>query len=82
MRILEGHGLVLDGHDIRRADVLAQATEFLTGLGMSIHDAEERLIDRPGLIARAWWGGDERGFVQENHDDSQPITVVNVDVST
>lgn len=78
MRILKDHGLVIDGHDIRRADVLAQASEFLAEHGMNIHDIEERLIDRPGLIARAWWD-DELGFVQEHHD-GQPVTVVNVDV--
>ncbi len=81
MRILEHHGLIVDGHDVRRADVLAQAADFLIGLGVSVHDVEDRLIDRPGLIARAWWGGDERGFVQEHHDGAEPVTVVNVDVS-
>jgi hypothetical protein len=69
-------GLVFDGHDSARPDVLAQARTHLVGAGMHPLDADDVLADRKGLVVRAWWGGDDVGFVGEEHPQAQPVTVV------
>jgi len=73
-----GAGLVYDGQDNPRADLLAAALAYLLEHGMHRVDAEDMCVDRRGLIVRAWWGGEERGLVQEHHDGAQPVTVVHV----
>jgi hypothetical protein len=78
MRELADHGLIVDGHDLSRAGVLAQARDYLVAKGTDPFDAENKLVDRPGLVVRAWWGDDEFGFVQEHHKGAKPVTVVNV----
>jgi hypothetical protein len=78
MRHLPDHGLMLAGHDTQRAEVLTLGRAALLELGVSAWDADEQLADRPGLLARCWWGGDDVGFVQEGHPGATPVTVVNV----
>jgi hypothetical protein len=82
MHSIPGTGdLMCDGHDIRRADVLAAAHEHLIDSGaLSEVQAEDVLVDHRGRIARAWWGGDALGFVGETHPDAQPVTVVHVNL--
>jgi hypothetical protein len=72
------HALVFDGQDASRADVLAKARAHLIATGMHPLDADDAVVDRQGLVVRAWWGGDELGFVGQDHPDAQPVTVVNV----
>lgn len=77
--IYSGDGvLVYDGQDTPRADVLAAARAHLLAADIHPLDADDVLVDRPGLILRAWWGGPELGFVGEEHPQAQPVTVVNV----
>lgn len=75
MRELPDHGLMFDGHDTRRADLVEQARTHLEAHGVHHLDIDEAL-ERPGLVARAWWGGDDIGFVQEGHPNAKPVTVV------
>lgn len=79
MRMI-ANGLMFDGHDTGRAELLAQARAYLIGQGVHPLDADDQLADRQGLIARAWWGGDEVGFVSPEHPDAQPVTVVHCSV--
>jgi len=89
MRYIEGHGLVFDGQDTPRADLLAQSRAFLLAAGMHPLDADDALVDRRGLIVRAWIADSDEmvegpdgvlvvapHFVQEHHDGAQPVTVV------
>lgn len=78
MREIPDHGLMFDGHDTPRADLLAAARAHLLGRGMHPLDTDDTLANGPGLTARAWWGGDEVGFVQSHHEGAQPVTVVHV----
>lgn len=78
MRHLPDHGLIIDGHDTPRVEVLAQARAMLRELGVTAWDADEELTPRPGLLSQAWWGGDDAGFVPEDHPGARPVTVVNV----
>lgn len=77
MREIPDHGLMLDGHDTARGDVLVQARAALLNHGLDAWDADEMLAERPNLLVRTWWGG-EAGFVQADHPDAVPVTVVNV----
>jgi hypothetical protein len=71
--------LVADGHTSRR-QVLADAAEFLTAeLGWDEIRVEDALVDRHGLIARAWILADGETFGQEHHDGAMPVSVVHVD---
>lgn len=70
--------LVFTGQDTPRTDVLAGARAHLVAAGMHPLDADDALVDRQGLVVRAWWGGDEVGFVGEDYPDAQPVVVVNV----
>jgi hypothetical protein len=80
MRNLDGNALLIDGH-VGRADARAQARTFMIDAGMDEMTVDDLLVDRPHLIARAWWSDDPgRGFVQEHHDDAQAVTVVHVEV--
>ncbi len=78
MRAIEA-GLLVDGHDATRADVLARTRTYLL---VSHHhlDVDEALAT--ARVSRAWWGGEKVGFVQEGHPDAQPVTVVNIGLST
>lgn len=85
IRELPDHGLMLDGHDISRADALAAARTYLEVAGVSSFDAEAATIDHRGAVRQAWWGGDELGFVcapnaLNEHHNPQPVTVVHVEV--
>lgn len=73
--IIPGHGIVLDGHDVTRDQAVTAASEHLAGVDdLVLAD----LLARPGLIVRAWWAGEDVGFVQPEHPDARPVTVVNV----
>jgi hypothetical protein len=78
MRVMPGQGLMFDGHGLDRADLLAQAREYMLGNGWDPFDADEYLIPRRKLLAQAWFGSEARGFVQEHHDDARPVTMVHV----
>lgn len=67
--------LLFDADGATRADVLAQSRAHLIGKGVDPFDADDMLADRQGLVVRAWWGGDEVGFVQEHHDGRAVIAV-------
>lgn len=75
------NGLMFDGHDTPRAELLDLARAHLIAQGVHPLDADDQLADRQGLVARAWWGGDELGFVGEQHPDASPVTVVHCGVS-
>lgn len=64
--------------DRTRRSVLDEAKAALEARGMHPLDVEELLVDAPGRVARAWWGGDDVGFVQENYPGAVPVTVVNM----
>lgn len=72
------HGYVIDGHNTTRASLLTLTRERLVAGGMSPWDADETVMDRPGLVQRAWWGGSDIGFCGEDHPNAQPVTVVNL----
>lgn len=76
-RRVEGPALLIDDH-VPRSDALTAARAHLLAEGYDEWDVDEQLVDRPGLVGRAWWGGDELGFVGEEHPDAEPVTVVNV----
>ena len=83
MRNLDGSVLVSDGH-APRADVIAEARAFMLAAGMDETTVDDLLVDRPGLIGRAWWSEDH-GFCNapnddNTHQDPQPVTVVHVEV--
>lgn len=90
-RFLPGHGYVVDGH-VTRAEAIEATRTALVDAGMDPLDADDDLVDQPGLVARAWWGGDEVGFVGEavngfcpaetpsGRRPSSPVTVVHVAV--
>lgn len=82
IRKIQDHGIVTAGHTAPRSDLLAQARQQLVADGMSPWDAEESVIDRPGLVARAWMASDDVGFCGEDHPDARPVTVVNLCVPT
>jgi hypothetical protein len=72
------HGYLFTGHDTPRADVLEQVRHLLVAAGTHPLDAEAQTVDRVGLVTRTWWGGDDRGFVQEHHEGATPVTIVNI----
>jgi hypothetical protein len=89
MRNLDGNALLIDGH-LGRDDARAQARAFMLAADMDEMAVDDLLVDRPHLIARAWWS-DEHGFCCEPHqsdnprDDNthfnqRPVTVVHVEV--
>lgn len=71
---------MFDGHDTGRTELLSQARTYLIGQGVHPLDADDQLADRQGLIARAWWGGDEIGFVSPEHPSAELVTVVHCTV--
>ncbi len=91
MRNLDGNALLIDGH-VPRADAIAAAREHMLAAGMDEITVDDLLVDRPHLIGRAWWGGDDVGFVNEGinglreadtpsgRGPSDPVTVVHVEV--
>lgn len=70
--------LVYAGQEAARSDVLAAARAHLIAAGAHHLDVDDALVDQPGLVLRAWWGGEGVGFVGEEHPDAQPVTVVNI----
>jgi hypothetical protein len=71
--------LVEDGHGGRTAIIAAASTYFIGELGWDPVRVEDALIDRPGLIARAWMLPDGVTFGQEHHDGAAAVSVVHVD---
>jgi len=80
MREILGHGLILDGHDTARADVLAQARQHLVDAGVHHLEADD-ILSRPGIVVAAWWGGDDVGFCGRDYPGASPVTVVNASTS-
>lgn len=72
--LLEGQGLVLPGHVATPTQARATAHAWLLDGGADPWDAEARTEAAP--VNRAWWAGEDPGFVQEHHDGAQPVTVV------
>lgn len=70
--------LVYDGQDTPRADILAAARELLVAGGAHPLDVDDALVDRQGLVGRAWWAGEGVGFCGEAHPDARAVTVVNL----
>lgn len=73
---IEGQGARLPGRP-RRADARAQVAAHLKAQrGMDDIDAEDTAED--AQVVRAWWGGDEVGFVGEHHPGAVAVTVLNI----
>ena len=72
---IPGHGLLFDGHDTPRAEVVAAARTHMIGAGMH-HLEVDDLLAQPGAVVAAWWAGDEVGFCGSEHPDAKPVTVV------
>jgi hypothetical protein len=70
-------GLVWEGQDASRAEILAAAREYLTGRGNHHLDVGDALADRPGLVVAAWWVANA-GFTGIGHLGAVPVTVVNL----
>jgi hypothetical protein len=71
--------LVDDGHGSRFL-LLAAAAAYLTDqLGWDQVRVEDALVDRHGLIARAWLLPDGETFGQAHHDGATAVSVVHVD---
>jgi hypothetical protein len=77
VRRVEGGALLIEGH-VPRSGAITAARAYLLAEGMDEWDVDERLVDRPGLVGRAYWGGDEVGFVGEEYPGAEPVTVVTV----
>jgi hypothetical protein len=73
---ISGQGYVIAG-SVGRAEALERVREALTAAGVPVWDAEDATADRAGLVVRAWWN-DTLGFVQAEHENAVPVTVVNV----
>lgn len=69
--------MVYDGQTMTRADAIAAAKTDLVAAGVDPFAADEMLVDRSGLVQRAWWDS-MAGFVQADYPSAQPVTVVNV----
>ncbi len=70
--------LVFVGQETSRADLLAVARTFLIANGVHHLDADDMLVDRQGLVGRAYWAGPDVGFCGEQHPQAQAVTVVNL----
>lgn len=65
--------IVLFGEFAKREDAREAARAWAIAQGISEWDAEEL---SGGRVDRAWHGGGDRGFVQEDHEGAQAVTVV------
>jgi len=70
---IDGHGVLLPGVYPTRADAREAAARWLTSRGMDAWDVESHTA---GQVDRAWWGGDDVGFVDQQHASAVPVTVV------
>ncbi len=69
--------LVYDTHDLTPAEAIGAARAHLMRDAVGEWEAYEREQTLTGLKAvRAWWGGDDVGFVQSHHAKARPVTVV------
>lgn len=75
---LPGGGLAFAGHIAVRQDALDAARAWLISQQVDPWDIDIMLMDRPGLLARAWWAGPDVGFCSEQYPGAQPVTVVNL----
>lgn len=80
LTVVQGHGLMIDGQETARSDVLAAAREWLIDHGHHPLDVDGYLVDRSNLVQRAWWAGPAVGFCSEQHPDAAPVTVINLPV--
>ena len=64
----------------RAAEVREAAYDFLIA-------SEDWSVDRADMatenanVARAYWGGEEFGFVQQDHPEARPVSVVNLNAT-
>ena len=67
MRLIDGHGVILDAEPASRADALSAARTHLTKLGVHPLGADEALAR--ARVEMVWWS-DTAGFV---HDCAQHL---------
>lgn len=73
--ILHDHGLVL--YDIATpADAESATAAYCAARGLDDWDVLE--LDLPRRIRRAWWGGDEVGFVDRDYPAAVEVVVVSL----
>lgn len=67
--------VVFPGHDMLPRQALQAAEQYLTDTwgAWAAYD-----WIRGATTAQAWWGGRDVGFVQQEHPQAQPVTVVNL----
>lgn len=76
--LVHGQGLVFDGTLVKTpAAARAAAADWLVEHGADEWDVEAGTEQAP--VARAWWGGDDLGFVQKQHESAQVVVVVQLD---
>lgn len=63
IRAIDANSWMIPGHNLDRDEVVAAMGAFAPGVVV-------------GRLGEAWYGDDERGFVQEHHDGAQEVTVV------
>lgn len=66
---------VIDG-DLSPTAAAAAVEEHLRAQGMDDWALHE--LDIPSMLRRAWWGGDELGFVGHDHPQAQQVVVVHL----
>jgi hypothetical protein len=71
-----GHGLLLDGDGGRVSVCRELAYDWLTSRGVDEVTAD--LVTHSAAVERAWWGGEEAGFVAEGHQQARLVTVVQI----
>lgn len=71
--IVPDHGLILDGTPTP-TEAVDQATAWCAARGLDAWDIDE--LGLAGRVRRAWWGGDELGFVGRDHQAAVEVVVV------
>lgn len=69
---------VYNGQTHTRQELRDETRTRLIADGKNSFDVDTALVDTPELLARAWWGGEELGFVGETHPLAVPVMVVNL----
>ena len=73
-QMIEGHGLMLPGHDTTPTRARADAQAYLLAHGATEFEAEAR-TERAD-VRLCWWGGESVGFVPDSHDGAAPVAMV------
>lgn len=63
IRAIDDNSWMTPGHGLNRDEVVAAMAEFAPGVMV-------------GRLGEAWYGDDERGFVQGHHDGATEVTVI------